>query len=73
MLLAKQIARLAAELRNEAAGRKYVRALIPQVVEDEIFWSLILEMIEIVIHRHGYVIVERHRVRENEPAAAVES
>ena len=65
MLLSKQIANLAAELRDEASRRPYVKTLIPQVAEDEVFWRLIVEMLELVIHRQDFVVVERHRVDGN--------
>ena len=66
MLLSKQIANFAIELCEEAAKRNYVKALIPKVAEDRLFWAVVLEMVEIVLHRHDFVIVERHRVRGGE-------
>lgn len=63
MLLAKQIEMLSLELRDEAARRPYVRTLVPQVADDALFWTLVFEMVEIVVHRHDYVLVERSRVK----------
>jgi hypothetical protein len=76
MLLSKQIADLAVELCGEAAERKYVKALIPQVAQDQLFWAVVLEMVEIILHRHDFVIVERRFVNRSEitePRAAHES
>ena len=64
MLLSKQIMDLAQELREESAVRPYVRTLIPDVVDDKHFWTMIVEMLEIVVHRNDYVIVDRSRVMD---------
>ncbi len=63
MLLSKQIAGLATELCEEANSRPYVKTLIPQVAEDQVFWTVVVEMVEIILHRHDFVIVERSRVK----------
>ena len=63
MLLSKQIEDLAVELCEEVGSRKYVTTLIPQVANDRIFWSVVLEMVEIILHRHELVIVDRHMVK----------
>lgn len=62
MLLSKQIAGFAAELKSEAQKRAYVNRLIPDVADNEHFWSMIVELLEIVMHRHDFVVVERRRV-----------
>ena len=63
MLLSKQIANLATELRDEATSRQYVKTLIPEVADDHLFWTVVVEMVEIVLHRHDFVVVERYRVK----------
>lgn len=63
MLLSKQIADLARKLRDEASVRPYIRTLIPNVVEDDRFWAMVVELLEIVVHREDFVVVERHRVK----------
>jgi hypothetical protein len=67
MLLSKQIDDLAVELCDEAASRQYVKTIIPQVADDHLFWTVVVEMVEIVLHRHDLVIVERHRVKGESP------
>ncbi len=64
MLLSKEIAAIGVDLRNESKSRPYVRALMPEVVDDDTFWGMLLEMFEIVLHRRGYVVVSR-RVLEH--------
>ncbi len=62
MLLSNQINELATDFQTEARRRPYFRAIIPDLVEDHVFWRLMLEVLEIIVHRRGYVIVERSRV-----------
>jgi hypothetical protein len=59
MLLSKEISAIAVDLRNESKARLYVRPLIPEVVDDDTFWGMLVEMFEIVLHRRGYVVVKR--------------
>ncbi len=66
MLLSKQIANLAVELCEEARFTP-LRTIIPQVADDQLFWTVVVEMVEIVLHRHDFVIVERHRVKGESP------
>ena len=63
MLLSTQIADLATELCEEANSRKYVKTLIPLVADDRVFWSVVLEMVEILLHRHDFVIARRELVK----------
>jgi hypothetical protein len=56
MLLSKEVSEMAADLRDEAAGRPYVALLVPEVAADENFWKMLVELFEIVIHRRGYVL-----------------
>jgi hypothetical protein len=64
MLLSNQINELAGDLQTEARRRPYLRAIIPDLVEDHVFWRLMLEVLEIIVHRRGYVIVERSKVHD---------
>lgn len=59
MLLAKQIEELACDFRAEAETRPYFRMLIPELAGNKNFWQLILEVLEIILHRRGYLIVRR--------------
>jgi hypothetical protein len=59
MLLSKEIAAVAIDLKNESRSRPYVRALMPEVVDDDAFWAMLIEIFEIVLHRRGYVIARR--------------
>ena len=59
MLLSKEIAQIATEMREESKTRPYVSVLMPEVVADESFWRMLIEIFEIVLHRHGYVVVRR--------------
>lgn len=70
MLLSWQIADVARKLRDEAAARPYVRTLVPHVVDDEQFWAVTLELLELVIHAEGYVMVERDRVKDAPESAS---
>ena len=63
MLLSKDIATVASDLKEEATRRPYVQALIPELVEDESFWRMLVEMFEIVLHRRGHVVAKREAVR----------
>jgi hypothetical protein len=64
MLLSKEIVEVAADLKAEAKGRPYVEVLMPEVVADDSFWRMLIELFEIVLHRRGYVIVKREAVRD---------
>jgi hypothetical protein len=59
MLLSKEISQVASDLKGESKARPYVRALMPEVVDDDSFWRMLIEMFEIVLHRRGYVVVKR--------------
>jgi hypothetical protein len=59
MLLSKEISQIAIDLKDESKGRSYVKALMPEVVEDDGFWRMLIEIFEIVLHRRGYVVVRR--------------
>jgi hypothetical protein len=59
MLLSKQIEELASDFQQEAAQRPYLRMLIPDVAADKNFWQMVLEVLEIILHRRGYLIVKR--------------
>ena len=59
MLLAKQIEELACDFQDEAAARPYLRMLIPELAGNKNFWQLVLEVLEIILHRRGYLIVKR--------------
>jgi hypothetical protein len=59
MLLSKEIAQIAIDLKEESKSRPYVKALMPDVVNDDSFWRMLIELFEIVLHRRGYVVVRR--------------
>ena len=59
MLLSKQIEELACDFQYEATQRPYLRMLIPDLAENKNFWQLVLEVLEIILHRRGYLIVRR--------------
>ncbi len=59
MLLAKQIEELACDFQEEAEARPYFRMLIPDLAGNKNFWQLVLEVLEIILHRKGYLIVRR--------------
>lgn len=54
----EQVPTLASDLRREAADRPYVKTVMASVVEDENIWSIILEMVELSLHRRGYVVAK---------------
>jgi hypothetical protein len=62
MLLSKEISEIAGDLKSESKSRSYVKALMPEVVEDDSFWRMLIEIFEIVLHRRGYVVVKRELV-----------
>jgi len=64
MLLSKEIAEIAVEMRDESKARPYVRVLMPEAVADESFWRMLIEIFEIVLHRRGYVVVRRSLLEE---------
>ncbi len=59
MLLSKEISEIAGDLKIESKSRSYVKALMPEVVGDDSFWRMLIEIFEIVLHRRGYVVVKR--------------
>jgi hypothetical protein len=59
MLLSKQIEELACDFQQEAKARPYLRTLIPDLAGNKNFWQLVLEVLEIILHRKGYLIVRR--------------
>ena len=67
MLLSKEIAMVASDLKREPSGRSYVTQLMPEVVDEDGFWRIILELLEIVLHRRGYVIVKQENVKGEKP------
>jgi hypothetical protein len=66
MLLSKEISQIARDLQDESKSRPYVRALMPEVVADETFWRMLIEILEIVLHRRGYVVVRRALIEGTE-------
>jgi hypothetical protein len=71
VLLSKQIESLAEDLARDAAGRPYVKSVIPALAGEPTFWNMVLEMVEIALNRHGYVVVQRDHVVMNPPDHAV--
>ena len=59
MLLSQHINALSEDLKDEAQARPYIRSLLGHLADDASFWGLLLEMLEIVLHLRGYVIVPR--------------
>ena len=59
VLLSKQIEELACDFQLEAGKRPYIRTLIPDLCEEKNFWQMVLEVLEIILHRRGYLIVKR--------------
>jgi hypothetical protein len=56
MLVSKEIDVLARGLAAEVHARPYLRATLPKVAEDMVFWRMLLEVTEIVLHKNRYVI-----------------
>ena len=65
MLLSNQIEELARDLNHEFKTRPYARALVPQVIDDHDFWNLIMEVVEIVIHKRNLLIVNADIVKND--------
>jgi hypothetical protein len=59
MLLSKEIEELACDFQGEAEQRPYLRTLLPELATNKNFWQLVLEVLEIILHRRGYLIVKR--------------
>ncbi|MBV8434688.1 MAG: hypothetical protein JO029_10455 [Candidatus Eremiobacteraeota bacterium] len=64
MLLSKQIEQLAADYEREANGRPYIKALIPDLCTNRNFWQMLIEILEIILHRRGYLIVKAALIEE---------
>lgn len=62
MLLSKEVMTVADDLKKEAASRPYVALLMPEIVAEDSFWRMLVEMFEIVLHRRGYVVVKRDAI-----------
>ncbi|MDP9017991.1 MAG: hypothetical protein M3N19_06710 [Candidatus Eremiobacteraeota bacterium] len=67
MLLSNQIEELAQDLNHEFKMRPYARALVPQVIDDPDFWKLIMEVVEIVVHKRNLLIVSAEKVQGSKP------
>jgi hypothetical protein len=58
----EQYEELASDFQSEARQRPYVKALIPDLCENKNFWDLVLEIVQIVLRKRGYLIVRRSAV-----------
>lgn len=58
MLTQAQVAELAQDLAVEARRRSYVEQILaPDFVDDVRSWEMLLELLEVVLHRRGHYIV----------------
>ena len=65
MLLTREIDDVAADLKKESQDRIYVRRLLPGIIDEDSFWRVIVEMLVIVLHRRGYLIVKQEKVAKD--------
>ena len=64
MLKHGEIAEVAQDLGAEVRRRDYVhRILAPTFVDDPTAWEMVVEVMEVVLHRRGLVIAPASRVR----------
>jgi hypothetical protein len=60
MLLSGQKQRVAADLISEVRGRPEIKAIVPeQLLENEHFWHMLLDVLEYAVHENGYVIAPK--------------
>jgi len=65
MLKHGEIAEVAQDLGAEVSRRDYVRRILaPSFVDDPTAWEMVIEMIEIVLHRRNLFIVPASRIRD---------
>lgn len=65
MLTAPQITEIAQDFAREANARDYVKYILaPGFVDDPRSWQLVIEVMEVVLHRRGLYIVPQSRVKE---------
>jgi hypothetical protein len=63
LLTQPEIERIAQDLHDEAERRSYVaRILAPEFRSDPRSWELLLEMIEVVLHKRDLYIAPQHRI-----------
>ncbi len=65
MLTVAEISEVARDFRNEAEARDYVKYILaPGFVDDDHAWQLIVEVMEVVLHRRNLYIVPHARVKD---------
>ena len=65
MLSASEISDVAEDFRKEAGARDYVRYILaPGFVEDPHASQMIVEVMEVVLHRRNLYIVPQSRVKD---------
>ena len=66
MLTPDEIVEVAVEFKEEVRNRKYVEYIMaPGFVEESQSWQMIIEVMEIVLHRRGLYIVPQELVKED--------
>jgi hypothetical protein len=69
VLTPREIAQVALDLSDEARRRAYVsRILAPEFVDEPQSWGVLLEMLEVVLHRRGLYIAPYELLKDT-PAA----
>lgn len=65
MLTQPEIVDVARDLRSEAEKRSYVsRILAEEFIDDPHSWELLIEMLEVVLHKRGFYIADESLLRE---------
>lgn len=63
MLTAPEIQDVAKDFSQEARARDYVKYILaPGFVDDPHAWELVVEVMEVVLHRRGLYIVPQSRI-----------
>ena len=66
MLKHDEISDVARDLGEEVRARDYVaHILAPTFVKDPLAWEMIVEMMEVVLHRRGFYIAPASRLRDD--------
>ena len=66
MLTQKEIAQVAQDLGEETRERTYVaRILAPEFVDEPQSWELLIEMLEVVLHRRGLYIAPANLLKDD--------
>lgn len=65
MLKPGEINEVAGDFGEEVRRRDYVRRILaPAFVDDPVAWAMVIEVMEVILHRRGLYIVHTSKLRD---------